>query len=1297
MGTPATKRTAKLVLAKARRKLRTRVGPTLDPEASAPRIDWLVHARTLLLASLVFGGALSVLHYVYSEGASLGKYAKDVEATLHAHESAVEAIARDTAFLQRQVYGLSKLSANDQQADAQRIMEVSQQPYNVCLYAGDSLVFWTNNRTFLPEGTRPSRLAKSQMRTLKNGRYLIRRTRTTLFKGRNYDLVGLIPVKNAYTLPSEYLRNTFVGNDHIPEAVSLSQVPTAFPVRTLDGEVATYLQGTRPFYDGDFQRASLLLYVLGLLFLGFWLNRVADNVERAYGPWWGGATMLGAVLVLRGSMRWAGFSERFAELGTFSELFTLRVMSGTLGGFVFNTLIALWLISFFHRHYRISPQETHTDLRRWLATSAHYAAIVFGAYGLTHAFQAVMTDSDLVFDFRNVLNLGGYSMVAVLAMLTLMFGLFLFAHRLMLGIGEIGLSTKARATALLGAMALVTPLLLGVSSPLPVPHFLVGTLMFVMVYDIFVDSGESDVLWLFFWLVVLSIYSAALLFTFNEQKDLGRRVEYARVLSEPRDTIAEQGLRSFVGALRGSIAFQKILSSTEAVTPIREVTPLFERMLIDEGYLYNNYSYRVYGYDEARDSTFLEGRAAQEAQAAMQRYEGAAVIDEHIRYSVLDERPVKYLVRLQTDLDREPTRHLLIELAHESRSPSRVFTELLVDERYKHLQALPEYDYAIYRRGKLIEEQGRTHALELRIPNLPQPGEIISETDAQHSSVLYAGNDDTLVLIGKDMGGYWRPMSLFSYLFVWCIMLTLVMSLLNTYVDFLPRAIDITWLGKPDLKTKIQVGIVALVLLSFAMIGYVTVLYFHDSTDAYHDNRLNRKVASILRNTEHEIQLLSEITELDPASIGRIIKPISEIHHMDVNLYDRNGDLLSSSETDIFKRGVIAPKMGAYAYQMMEKRGRSQIVQVESVGSLTYRAAYVPVRMAEGEPIAYMGLPYYSKQRDLRDDVSSFMGTLLNVYVFLLLIAGVIAITVANSITQPLSELGAKIRRFKIDNKNEPLEWKARDELGALIGEFNTMLSTVEESAKELDNARREKAWREMAQQVAHEIKNPLTPMKLSIQYLRHAYDRNPDPEQIEPLINRVSGTLIEQIDNLATIATTFSTFARMPEPQNSHFDLDELVQSVYDLFLDEDVDSTIHIAPDEDYGVHADKKLLMRVLNNLIKNAIQAIPEERRGAITVELDVRDGLAVVAVGDNGTGIPADMQEKVFFPKFTTKSSGTGLGLAICRDIVKAAGGRIYFETQEGSGTVFFVEIPLAGGAHADQLADDGAEVAGARD
>ena len=235
------------------------------------------------------------------------------------------------------------------------------------------------------------------------------------------------------------------------------------------------------------------------------------------------------------------------------------------------------------------------------------------------------------------------------------------------------------------------------------------------------------------------------------------------------------------------------------------------------------------------------------------------------------------------------------------------------------------------------------------------------------------------------------------------------------------------------------------------------------------------------------------------------------------------------------------------------------------------------------------------------------------------------------------------------------------------------MIRKLEDSADKLAQSEREGAWREMAKQVAHEIKNPLTPMKLSIQYLQHAYNSN--PEDIEPLLKRVSSTLIEQIDNLAQIASEFSNFAKMPRAENQKTLLNSLVSSVFDLFSSEDVDLSLDLPLDQ-FFVYADRNHLVRVLNNLIKNAIQAIPDEREGKVQVSLFKNNGMAIIKVKDNGSGISDDKREKVFVPNFTTKSSGTGLGLAISKNIIESVNGKIWFETTLNIGTEFYVELPL---------------------
>ena len=308
----------------------------------------------------------------------------------------------------------------------------------------------------------------------------------------------------------------------------------------------------------------------------------------------------------------------------------------------------------------------------------------------------------------------------------------------------------------------------------------------------------------------------------------------------------------------------------------------------------------------------------------------------------------------------------------------------------------------------------------------------------------------------------------------------------------------------------------------------------------------------------------------------------------------------------------------------------------------------------------------------MKDDVYEFMGTLLNVYVLLLLIAATIAIFVANSITRPISTIGNQFRRFKMGS-SQHLSWDSDDELGDLIKEYNLMLDKVATSTEIIKKSEREGAWRDMAQQVAHEIKNPLTPMKLSIQYLQHAVKA--DPENAMERFDRVAKTLTEQIESLVGIATAFSNFAKMPKPINKPMIVNELVDSVYDLNVkNQDVDFTMSM-PDELLTTVADKNQIRRVMNNVVSNAIQAIPDERRGKIGISLYEKENRAVIKISDNGKGISEEMQQKVFQPHFTTRSSGMGLGLAMCKEIIDLAGGDIYFKTVIGKGTDFFIEFP----------------------
>jgi signal transduction histidine kinase len=562
------------------------------------------------------------------------------------------------------------------------------------------------------------------------------------------------------------------------------------------------------------------------------------------------------------------------------------------------------------------------------------------------------------------------------------------------------------------------------------------------------------------------------------------------------------------------------------------------------------------------------------------------------------------------------------------------------------------------------------YAYPLLLPDSIRSDKIYDIGDNIRSEVGYQ-NGAYSVLIGKRNSGLMQVISLFSYTFALFNIFLFFVALSNSFFHYLPKAVNLSFSSRPTLRNRIQVAIVFLIILSFVIIGFVTVFYLRNTSEdrdkKYFEQRLRAIATSIAQTVPLEDSLAGA------KDLVSKIAGIAYVYNRQAKIYNVNGDLVLQSDSQSPAPLKSAIKMSFVNKFEMDQSDLTYSIQTTQSSQGTFYQGLLSLRDDTGRKYAYIELPGISMTQADPETGSRFFGTLLNAYVFLFLIAVALAIGVANSITRPLAQLGEKLKQLKLGKKNEEILWGIDDEIGGLINDYNLMIQKLDESAQLLALTERDTAWREMARQVAHEIKNPLTPMKLSIQYLQKSAK---DSDDIHELVKRVSNTLIEQIDNLSRIASEFSNFATMPQAQNETVVLNDVVASVHDLFRKrEDMNVQLYV-PIQDIIVFADRNQMLRVLNNVIKNAIQAIPDDKRGKINISLLKKGDAAVISVEDNGVGITEEMREKVFRPNFTTKSSGTGLGLAICANIMDTFNGRIYFETEEGKGTKFYIEIPL---------------------
>lgn len=486
-----------------------------------------------------------------------------------------------------------------------------------------------------------------------------------------------------------------------------------------------------------------------------------------------------------------------------------------------------------------------------------------------------------------------------------------------------------------------------------------------------------------------------------------------------------------------------------------------------------------------------------------------------------------------------------------------------------------------------------------------------------------------------------------------------------------------------NIRTQVHSTIIFVSILSFLIIGIVTISFFIKRYYRNNSDKLSRTMQIMVNEMERRLAAHSTFDDMvkiyDSVSnndLQKLVVDVSDIHGVDVNVYDLEGNLQVSSEANVYTKGVLSKKMNPLAFYHLNNMRQVLFTQEERIGDFNYLSYYAPVREMErgGKPYAYVNIPYFTSQPQLEQQISSFLVTIINLNAFIFLIGGLISLYITNRITRSFSLIGEKMKEVNLGKMNEQIVWNRKDEIGELVIEYNKMVEKLGESAAELAKSEREGAWREMARQVAHEIKNPLTPMKLSIQYLQKAVNNN--QENVKELTTNVAQTLVEQIDHLSKIAADFSQFANIGNTHNEIFNLHDVLNSLIKLYQS---DSNVAITWNpilQTVIINADKTQMNRLFTNLLTNSVQAYREGDVCKILLDEKIENKKYVLSIKDFGMGIPDEMKDKIFVPNFTTKSSGTGLGLAMCKGIVEQAKGTIWFETEMGKGTTFYVSLPI---------------------
>lgn len=596
------------------------------------------------------------------------------------------------------------------------------------------------------------------------------------------------------------------------------------------------------------------------------------------------------------------------------------------------------------------------------------------------------------------------------------------------------------------------------------------------------------------------------------------------------------------------------------------------------------------------------------------------------------------------------------------------YTAVLFDYKPSDNVNMPSvYSYAKYIDNRLVIYKGNYVYPMVCNPHEYKQGFSVVKTE-NNLHFVTRGENDNIIIITRDKRSFIPYLVSFSYLMLFYSGI-LFMFINSRRVG--ERHLRIR-LPKNSFRRKITYLIVGSLVVSLISMGFGSVWF---CITYYRDNnrlQMEERLQSVQQTLTDLCKYTESYNEITTSSLIQSLERLSKNTQTTINIFDPHGRMIRSTQPELFDRYLLASRINPDAYYQLVKENKMQVIAKEQLGELTYSSLYAPIYNAAGKLVAIANIPYFVKESDITGNISTILAAIINAYILLLLAAIFGGTTLANQLSKPLAEIGRKMKFIDVSKKAEHIDYKNKDELGELVGAYNKMVDDLEESTQRLAQTEREQAWSEMARQIAHEIKNPLTPMRLSIQHLIRLKQRG--VEGWEDKFEEVATSILEQIDILSNTASEFSSFAKFYYEENTIIDLAELINDQRIFF---DTRDNIRISYDychRECNILARKGQIIRVLVNLVSNAIQAL-EDGGGYICITLREEAGNYIVAIDDNGPGVKQEDESKLFKPNFTTKSSGTGLGLAICRNIIEQSGGKIAYKRSELGGACFSFSLP----------------------
>jgi len=1132
----------------------------------------------------------------------------------------------------------------------------------------DSLEYWSSSKVPVTSSyLLPA--CNNQLLFIENGWYL-----SKVLEHGSYKYIGLIGLYHDYSFQNEYLQDSFFEGFYSDKSILFSPEDSGKSVYSTDGDFI----GSIKFFpsassNGIFFYAVFIIFLTLLVLIVRSIYFLYTLIPVFRNRWHLLFLMFFLdVAILRFLIYYFHFPGSIHSSSFFDPYgFSTSVINSTLGDTIINLFLIL-IIAFIY--YSYSPRVPFLKNKRIFRFYSAFSILIITFFFdiLINFIHSLILDSSFSINLQSIYSLDYLSIIGILLITVSLFSFILFSYRTFTAISSAH-KNRLELMAFSAVIVLLYSIIVTLNSG-EFPYTFIFLLIYLvsLTWSTFSSNRSPEFSYIIFNLVLFAGLSNLILNQDNTLKERKYRQLLLTELSGERDPSLEF---DFLSKEKQIISDTTILRlANNPILP--DSTIYFLEDYIQEKYFSEfEKDYRIQA-TICREYQLLEIQPERYLIPCFEYFDtiiqssGSNTLSPNLFYLEDNTENMNYLASVRITSPDSIITNVFVDFYSELIPEEGLgYPDLLLDKDNNFISNLAEYSFARYKNGSLTYKFG-TFPYNIYLSSYLPDQIMNNQFDLLgYNHLLQDSENGNLLVISINRPDLLEQIAPFSYLFIF-FGLFLILFFLIAY--FPQKLRDI----KFHFRDRLQFSIISIILIAFIIIGIISRIYIIRLNEDKNRDILREKTLSVLVELEHKVTDRQDLSYENLPYLTNILNKFSLVFFSDINLYDTTGSIIVSSRPEIFNSGLLSEKMNPTSYKNLKYDYLLEFIHKETIGKQIYLSSYIPFRNNKDEIIAFLNLPYFAKQRDLQSEISSFLIAYINIYILTIIFTILITIFVSKYITRPLEIISLRLRNLKIGNVNDKIEWRHDDEIGGLVNEYNRMLDELARSAETIVRSEREGAWREMAQQVAHEIKNPLTPMRLNVQHLKKSWeDHVPDWEK---RLSDFSSNMLEQIDSLSQIASAFSDFAKMPKASIEKIDLYEIALQSLELFKDHPkIDFSIIPTTKDSYFVNADKKQFSRVFNNLLRNSVQAIGNQADGKIDIAFINNPPYITIRITDDGSGIPKEQEDKIFQPSFTTKSGGMGLGLAIADSIIRNASGTIDFESEPGEFTTFTINIPAA--------------------